>query len=88
MPKPLKYRCAALGRMIAAMPEDGLALDHRNLPDEPFDHTKSPLLRWLLQQHAVHNYIVSRLSGIGLIVFDESTGRWIPNLSHPDVCHE
>jgi len=71
--------------MIASMPEDGLALEHRSQPDEPFDHEKSPLLRWLLQQHAIHNYLVSRLRGMGLIVFDATTGRWIPNLSHPDV---
>lgn len=53
---------------------------YHTLPGEKFDIRKSEVVKWLLEQPEIMNYIVNRIKGgkeqSPFITYDPSTGKW------------
>lgn len=49
---------------------------YHTLPNEEFDYDKSQVLKWIASQPELLKYMYSKLSSIGYIEYDKTTGLW------------
>lgn len=48
----------------------------RHKTTEPFDHTKSEVMAWAINQPVICDYLLTTAAKSGLIVFNKTTGTW------------
>lgn len=49
---------------------------YHTLPNEEFDYDKSQVLKWIASQPELLKYMHNKLSNIGYIEYDKTTGTW------------
>lgn len=49
---------------------------YHTLPNEEFDWDKSQVLKWIASQPELLKYMYNKLSNIGYIEYDKTTGTW------------
>ncbi len=60
--------CHAVARTMPSL--------HHTLPGQEFSIEKSEVVRWLVSQPEIINYLTTKLASTGAIVYDNSTGTW------------
>lgn len=49
---------------------------YHTMPDEPFDIKKSMVIRWLINQPDILNWIWNNLKQSGDVIYNKDTGKW------------
>jgi hypothetical protein len=49
---------------------------HHKLPGQEFDWSKSEVMRWMMNQPKVCDYLFTRAVNAGLIEYNNATGKW------------
>ena len=49
---------------------------YHTIPGQDFDMSKSEVVKWLLEQPEIQNYVWNNIKNSGSVIYDSDTGKW------------